>query len=509
MTQALISQIRSLTPHHALLTSNTFDEDLFAEKWTNAFEVWMQSNGITYLFLFQERQREEIWQDPPSIQSYQELTVLERTEGGIRVAGCVWKTPQRTMEDIEQWLQDAASAPLSHPLERIASEQQAVLLRPDQPWKLHTVKIPKPWGYEEWYTGVEKRGVVQIVDSHGSTELPYALGLFQPQVLAHHPNDLILLKTLNPVPDEVLGDLYLEMHEQKWEVYVVTEIDPEAWPSGRGIIKAGLHQDKVKAYQTQHPEDWQQAYLKDFQESISRYEQTRRAIDLRLDAEKEKRGFAPNALVPPDVMQAMLATVPEAQRDEERQLREHAYSFVGDCEVGLGDIVTFPINQMHALQHGIRVIEFQTPHYERLIVMFGQKVLNQNHWDTTTALSRMKPEVYHKPTLQTLDQSETHINERFVDFPDFTSDRITLQPQAVFADSTDSPVDNSISGGCTTGQYHLLIVVSGAGTLVCNGQSHMLAPGEGYFLPVSLGNYTIQSANTEPLVYLKAMPTRP
>jgi hypothetical protein len=63
-------------------------------------------------------------------------------------------------------------------------------------------------------------------------------------VLADHPESLILLKTLNPVSEDVIGDLYYEMHEKKWEVYVVTEIDQTAWPSGTGIIKAGLHPDK-------------------------------------------------------------------------------------------------------------------------------------------------------------------------------------------------------------------------------------------------------------------------
>jgi hypothetical protein len=44
-------------------------------------------------------------------------------------------------------------------------------------------------------------------------------------MLADYPESLILLKTLNPVADDVIGDLYYEMHEEKWEVYVVTEID--------------------------------------------------------------------------------------------------------------------------------------------------------------------------------------------------------------------------------------------------------------------------------------------
>ena len=58
----------------------------------------------------------------------------------------------------------------------------------------------------------------------------------------------ILLKTFIQVAVKIIGDLYYELHEKKWEVYVVTEIDKTAWPSGTGIIKAGLHPDKILEY---------------------------------------------------------------------------------------------------------------------------------------------------------------------------------------------------------------------------------------------------------------------
>ena len=49
------------------------------------------------------------------------------------------------------------------------------------PFQLGNVKIPKPWGYETWYTGVEKRGIVKVLDKNGKTELPYSLNLFKKQ----------------------------------------------------------------------------------------------------------------------------------------------------------------------------------------------------------------------------------------------------------------------------------------------------------------------------------------
>ena len=60
-------------------------------------------------------------------------------------------------------------------------------------------------------------------------------------MLADDLESLILLKTLNPVAEKTIGDLYYELHEKKWEVYIVTEIDKTAWPSGKGIILSLIH----------------------------------------------------------------------------------------------------------------------------------------------------------------------------------------------------------------------------------------------------------------------------
>ena len=105
------------------------------------------------------------------------------------------------------------------------------------------------------------------------------LNIFKKQVLANHPESLILLKTLNPVSKDVIGDLYYEMHEKKWEVYVVTEIDQTAWPLGTAFIKAGLHPEKIKNYQEIHGSKWVEVLLKNFREAIGEYEKIRRQID--------------------------------------------------------------------------------------------------------------------------------------------------------------------------------------------------------------------------------------
>ena len=150
--------------------------------------------------------------------------------------------------------------------------------------------------------------------------------------------------------------------------------------------------------------------------------------------------------------------------------------------------------QLHSLRHGIKVIEFQTPHYERLIVMFAQKVLTQKHWDTENALSKILPEVYKQPELEILHKSDGKLVERFVDFPQFTADRISLDNEHTWDDQLGR-------------KYHLLINVSGQAIVFPeNGQSLFLNPEEALFLPVGMGSYRLKSTGDSPLICLKAMP---
>jgi hypothetical protein len=427
---------------------------------------------IEIFLLLIERKQHEPWTENTDVVYFQQLCEIkiqntnhlqQNTE--LIKRGCVWKDRLSTdnLQEIITQNPDAA-------LESVARNRECVIVNTAQALRLEVLNIPKPWGHEGWYTGVEKRGVVKVADEYGKTELPYALTLFKKQLLADYSAALILLKTLNPVAEDVLGDLYYEMHEEKWEVYVVTEIDKTAWPSGTGIIKAGLHPDKIAEYQQNNAEKWSEVLLKDFKKAIAEYENIRRQIDEST---------------------ADISTELSAQ---ELLLRKKAAEFVGDCSVKVGDIVSFPVFQMHSLRHGIKVIEFQTPHYERLIVMFAQKVITQKHWDTADALSKMHPEVYQQPELEKLHQSAGMLVERFVDFPQFTADRISLDTGQTWTDQL-------------AGQYHLLISISGQATVFPeNGQTVILNPEEALFLAVSMGSYRVQSTGDTPLIYLKAMP---
>ena len=458
----------------ALLNLRDYPADEFPDAGQIADYIFakIELPEIKYFLLLIERKRNESWTgnaDSGYFQQLCEITIQNinhnQQNAELIKRGCVWKESLSSKS-----LQEIITQNPNAPLESVARNRRCVIVNTAQPLRLEVLNILKPWGYESWYTGVEKRGVVKVSDEYGKTELPYVLTLFKKQMLADYSTTLILLKILNPVAEDVIGDLYYEMHEEKWEVYVVTEIDKTAWPSGIGIIKAGLHPDKIDEYKKYHGEKWSDFLLKNFEQAISEYEKLRRQIDESTES-----------------ISAELIT-------QELSLREKAAAFVGDCSVKVGDIVSFPVFQLHSLQHGIKVIEFQTPHYERLIVMFAQKVLTQKHWDTTDAIIKMLPEVYQRPELERLHKSAGILAERFVDFPQFTADRISLDTDHVWNDQLD-------------GQYHLLITISGQATVLPeNGEPVTMNPEESLFLSVGMGSYRLKSTGDIPLIFLKAMP---
>ena len=117
----------------------------------------------------------------------------------------------------------------------------------EAPVMLAPVYIEKPWGREIWYTGIEKRGESSVVmENNNSIPISLFLSLAPKQL----PNSKlpVLLKVLDPKPVKSLGNLYLEVHEEKEEVYIVTNIDPRAWPDGVGIMRYGVDQIARQSY---------------------------------------------------------------------------------------------------------------------------------------------------------------------------------------------------------------------------------------------------------------------
>lgn len=271
---------------------------------------------------------------------------------------------------------------------RIAATVGAQSVPLDRPLRLLPVNVDKPWGREIWFTGMESRGESHVATDAGTLPISSYLALAPQRVCSARP--MVLLKLLDPHPQPVIGDLYFEVHERKREVYVVTNVDANAWPDGKGRIRLGMNQ-KLRA---QHGDDaaFRSAYLS----AVKDYESVRRAID---DGEIVDGGV--------------------------EQSKRHAMErFTALRELGVGDVVTVPTWLPHSLQHGVRVAEFQTPNYERYIISFAQRVLTQDHWDTEVAVANMRLDA---PALPRPLEITPEIAE-IAAFDDFRAWRVNLQP---------------------------------------------------------------------------------
>ena len=301
--------------------------------------------------------------------------------------------------------------------------------------KLSPVAIPKPWGQEIWYTGIEARGESQVeIDGNTVPLSDYLASVSLDEVL--------LLKVLDPSPTPVLGDLYVEVHEEKREVYVVTAVDSGAWPDGSGKIRFGLNQ----ALRGSFPSD--EAFRSAYLDAIQAYENVRRAIDEQgQDLEQEEL---------------------------ETRAAMEAFSVLEDLEVG--DVVTVPTWTPHSLQHGVRVVEFQTPVYERLIVSFAQEVVTQDHWDSKQAVERMHLD---PPESATFEQVAEGI-ERVARFEDFNVWRVrSKEPVNLPADLPYAVVMN-LSDTLTIGDLTLdieeaALIPKRALTKPLNGDQFLIA----------------------------------
>jgi hypothetical protein len=270
----------------------------------------------------------------------------------------------------------------------LAAEVDGVCVDLDAPVELATVVIPKPWGREIWYTGIEARGECAVRTPDATLPLSHYLALAPGHLV--HGRALLLLKILDPRPEPVLGDLYFEVHREKQEVYVVTHVDRSAWPDGVGRMRFGMD----PTLRARYADD--DAFRRDYLQAVASYERLR----CRIDAGE----------VVPD--------------PEEQAARAAMECFTALRALVVGDVVAVPTWLPHSLQHGVRVVEFQTPTYERYIISFAQKVQTQDHWDSAFAVPRMTLDAPPAPDFETLDSGV----ERIVGFDDVRVWRVSLAP---------------------------------------------------------------------------------
>jgi hypothetical protein len=330
------------------------------------------------------------------------------------------------------------------------------------PIPLAPQRIAKPWGEEIWYTGVERRGVCHFGGEGGVAPIPWLQAVLPDKLAGTAGEPLVLLKILAPSALPIIGDLYFELHETKREAYVVTHIDSGAWPDGIGYMRYGFDPELRAAHSSD--EAFREAYLA----SVLAYRKQR----LKLDKLAEQGG--------------------EATREEldlEQSLRLQMERFTQLMPLRVGDVISVPPLVPHALQHGVRTVEFQTPSYERKIISFAQKVLTQRHWDTREAVPMMlleSPPI--PPPAAQPGPDNVHI-ESVVDFPDFDVVRVHIQAGSSWAFNAGP-------------SYRLLMVVSG--TLAVSGSRYESE--QALLLPHSWCGMLAVPETASALVFLLAKP---
>ncbi len=404
-----------------------------------------------------------------------ELTALyqasRQEDGSIRLLAAV--TDQ--VNPLHQLL-DGTSVEFSE----LCAQLELSILDLTAPLLLETVAVAKPWGREIWYTGCETRGVSSIQ----GVPLPWVISLYPGGITGPADGTPLLLKILDPLPDPVYGDLYYEMHTQKKEVYIVTHVDRDAWPDGRGQIRYGFA-PAIRA-RFQNDQEFKSAYLA----SVQRYEIVRRKIDERFDEFRLQEGYATDEPIPPATLSTWQARLPQQWQHQEAAMREEMHSFTGVRLLADGDVISIPPYTPRALQHGVRAVEFQTPHYERQILSFAQKVLTQNQWDTRSALAEARIDNEPPATLDIVYAANGVVVESIARFDRFTALRITLESACTYQPELDT--------------YFLLMAVNGC----CDCGNLQLAEEQACLVPVMSLDRIISNTSTEAIQCLLAYPTR-
>jgi mannose-6-phosphate isomerase-like protein (cupin superfamily) len=296
-------------------------------------------------------------------------------------------------------------------------EQEWIAL--DEPVHLKTHREPKPWGSEIWYSGIEKRGVCSVKTSRGQVvSLPIFLALSAG--VSQQITTPSLLKILDPDAERSRGNLYVEVHQQKWETYIVTSVSNHLYPDGAGELLFGFSQQKLVELGGD-----ESVFRGALGKVVARYEVVRRCLDNERPLEDARlAGLSPQDNL---IHQAEL-------------LWKEVTSFFNLKKVRVGDVIRVPPFTPHSLQPGVRVVEFQTPTYERLILAFNQKVLTQNHWDTARAIE------VARFSQQDDDAFEASASgwQSIVQFPEFEVHRCTVQPQTVAEVPLSKPHEHSM-----------------------------------------------------------------
>lgn len=371
-------------------------------------------------------------------------------------------------------LWNTTSKPTVEAIEFLVNHPRMIPVSQNRGYKLQSVQIEKPWGKEIWYTGIEERGVSQVeISNHQFVDLPILLSVLGTKGVHSPGKSPILLKILEPSPDPKKGSLYFELHEKKEEVYIVSGVNLEAWPSSIGKMKYGVSQERRHQFASDDE------FKRVFASLCLEYESCRKDIDNHLEsiasqglksATRNSKTFRDDA-------------VPREWREKEARLEGEIDRFVGWLDLRQGDVVKVQRRVPHSLQYGVTVVEFQTPVYERLIVTFNQRVLTQSHWDVSKAFEVMEINQPLSQHLICLEDSEQILMEQVVDFQDFDVVRMTQR-------SRTFKLDLAKFG-------HSIVFALKNKITVLGDEEVTLASGEACFIPAASSSILVKSESDD------------
>lgn len=393
-------------------------------------------------------------------------------------------------DQVELLLEEAKLIKSHEDFVLLAEKTGLTRLQLGQPLALEPIHIAKPWGQEIWFTGIEERGVCRI----GSVPFPWLLSMAPEALTGLAYEDPVLLKILDPYPTSVYGDLYFEMHEQKQEVYVVTRIDEQVYPDGTGAIRLGFEPNIFRDYSSK------KEFFSAYQKAVSAYEKTRRSLDKEIDELKLEEGIDINDVVSPDMTASWESKLSPALVQKEQEQRQSMNKFTHLEKLKNGDIIKVPTLTPHSLQHGVRVIEFQSPHYERFIISFAQKVMTQDHWDTKEALAKI--DLNESGKVATLAESAVNKTqlisnedgcriEKIVSFDRFEGYRIHLQQGATY-----------------DGDFETYAIVIGLTGKIQAGKTQ-IKPEDAFYFTAMASPFTLLCDTPKGASFLLALPTKP
>ena len=268
------------------------------------------------------------------------------------------------------------------------------------PLPLVPVSVPKAWGREIWFTGIEERGVVGVGTASAQVPLPWVMAARR----GHFGSVAapVLVKVLAPSSSADTGDLYFEVHEHKEEVYVVAAVDQACWPDRCGRMRYGFDPAQRK----------------------------------RLGDTGFRMAFATAAQANARAQRALAASGARGPAHDEaratvRRTRDRLQGFVNDRVLEVGEVVRVPPGLPHGLMHGVRAVEIQTPSYERDVLYAAQPLAPTDSLPILERLEQVRMDVPDDAPAKEASPAPGVRTGRIARMSDFDVHRFALDAGAV------------------------------------------------------------------------------